>query len=145
MAHRPLGGPLSTFVGATRSVGRDLAVEPDRAWEVLADTRYWPAWGPSVTGVELHRPATTHIGPGVSGRVRTAVGVWLPFRVTEWEQGRSWAWIVGGVAATGHRVDPAPGGCRVSFEVPIVAAPYLLVCQEALRRIDRLARPSPDG
>ena len=76
-------------------------------------------------------------------------GVSLTFAVTSFEEGsfrdgcdekgRAWSWAVAGVAATGHRVGAAPGGCLVTFSVPWWAPPYLLVCAVALRRIDRLA------
>jgi hypothetical protein len=45
--------------------------------------------------------------------------------------------------ATGHRVDPGPAGgngCRVVFELPAAAAPYVPVCRRALARVERLAR-----
>jgi len=125
---------------ATVSVGRDLAVSPDVAWDMLTRTRFWPGWGPSVSAVE---PTDARIGPDSTGRVRTAVGVWLPFAVTDWDEGRSWSWRVAGLPATGHRVEPTATGCRVSFDVPAVAAPYLVVCRIALGRIDRLARQAP--
>lgn len=134
------------------SVGRDMAVEPSVAWELLVDTRRWPLWGPSITAVELteiDEPTEmepTHvelsgrrIRAGSIGRVRTALGVWLPFSVTHFEPGRSWAWRVAGVPATTHRVVPHERGCRVEFGMPVLAAPYAVVCQAALRRIERLA------
>jgi len=121
---------------ATVSVGRDVAAPPAAAWDVLTNTRFWPMWGPSVLAVD---PADARIGPGSTGRVRTAVGVWLSFAVTDWHEGRSWSWRVAGLPATGHRVEPTADGCRVSFDVPAVAAPYLLVCRIALGRIARLA------
>ncbi len=45
-----------------------------------------------------------------------------------------------GIAATSHTVQSARGGCRLTFGVPTVAAPYVLVCLVAMRRIERLAR-----
>lgn len=75
-----------------------------------------------------------------TGRVRSPFGSWIPFRVTQFEDRRSWAWAVGGGPATKHAVVSAPGGCRVSFGVPGIAAPYTLVCRTALRRIERLTQ-----
>jgi hypothetical protein len=70
------------------------------------------------------------------GRVCTALGVWLPFEVVRFEDGRVWSWRVGGILATGHRVEPlGPSRCRVAFEVPALAWPYLFVCRTALRHI----------
>lgn len=117
-------------------VGRDLPVDAAVVWELLVDTEQWPRWGPSVTTVDLHG---AHLGPGATGRVRTALGPWLPFEITEFDDGRTWSWRVAGVPATSHTVEPRVDGCRVTFGVPVAAAPYALVCGEALRRIERLA------
>lgn len=123
------------------SVGRDIAVEPSVAWELLVDTARWPQWGPSVTGAELTGVDldASRIRAGSTGRVRTALGVWLPFSVTHFEPGHSWAWRVAGIPATTHRVVPHERGCRVEFGIPALAAPYAMVCRAALRRIERLA------
>lgn len=118
------------------TVARTVQVDPAVVWELLVDTSRWPEWGPSVSDVDL---PGGRIGPGAAGRVRTAVGMWLPFRVSEFHDGRSWSWRVAGIAATTHGIDPVPGGCRVTFGTPIAAAPYALVCSEALRRIERIA------
>ena len=117
------------------ATGRFVPVPASEAFELLVQTRTWPAWGPSVTAVD---PPDARIGPGAVGRVRTAVGLWVPYRVTTFDEGRAWAWQVAGVPATGHRVEPADGGCRVAFDVPVVAAPYLVVCRVALCRIAAL-------
>ena len=111
------------------------------AWDLLIDTARWPAWGPTVAGAEVRTGGDgTRIGPGATGRVRTPVGLHLPFEVTDFDPGRRWAWAVGGVPATAHRVEPlADDRCRVTFEVPRWAPPYLAVCALALRRIERLA------
>jgi uncharacterized protein YndB with AHSA1/START domain len=105
-------------------------------WELLVDPARWPAWGPTVRGAELDGA----LALGARGRVQTALGVWLPFEVTRFEDGRAWSWAVAGVPATDHTVDPLDGGrCRAGFGVPWVAAPYLGVCAVALARIDALA------
>lgn len=117
-------------------VHRVVAAPPEVVWSLIAGTRHWPAWGPSVRAVE---PADAPVTPGAVGRVRTAAGPWLGYRITTVEPGRSWSWTVGGVVATGHRVEPHPAGCRVTFSVPWWATPYLAVCAVALRRIERLA------
>jgi len=145
-----------TTVGTLVKVDRFIPAAPEVVWDLLVDTARWPEWGPSVTAVELTNTgganstgtsntdstdaSSTRISPGATGRVRTAVGVWVPFRVTEFDDGRRWSWVVAGIPATSHSVDPAPGGCRVGFGVPLLAAPYALVCRAALERIDRLAQ-----
>ena len=99
------------------------------AWRLLTDTSRWPEWGPSVSRVEC---TERHIGP----RVQTVIGLWLPFRITECTDGRHWSWEVAGIPATGHRVEAlGPDRCRVVFEVPLLAAPYLAVCRLAVQKI----------
>jgi hypothetical protein len=117
---------------------RLIEARADRVWDLLVDTARWPEWGPSVQAVEC---PTRRIGPGSRGRVLTAFGLWLPFRVTDWEDGRAWRWTVAGVPATGHRVVRlADDRCEVTFQVPMRAPFYLPVCAAALRRIDAIAR-----
>jgi hypothetical protein len=124
---------------ATRmlTTARTMAVDAPAAWRVLTDLAVWPQWGPTVSGAELADPGPLRLGS--RGKVWTPVGVALPFEITEFDDGRSWAWKVAGVPATRHSVTPLPGGCRVSFGVPIWAPVYLTVCAVALKRIERLA------
>jgi uncharacterized protein YndB with AHSA1/START domain len=118
-------------------VDRRIDVAPDVVWRTLIDLDQWPLWGPSVRRAEL-TGGGTQLAAGAQGTVWTAVGVALPFRITEFEPGRRWNWTVAGVPATGHEVNAEPGGCRVRFETPWWAAAYLPVCAVALARIDRL-------
>lgn len=121
----------------TVSVSRLMPVDPGVAWDLLVDTSRWVEWGPSVTKVDV---PGGRLRAHSTGRVRSPLGLWVPFAVSEFDDGRYWAWTVAGVPATTHTVEPAPGGCRVTFGVPAPAAPYLVVCRAALRRIERLAR-----
>lgn len=119
----------------------DIAAPASAAWRLLIDTREWPQWGPSVRAVDCPQPL---IGPGVTGRVQTAAGLWLPFTIIDWEPGRAWDWRVGGLPATGHRVEPlAEDRCRVSFLIPLYAPFYRPVCRTALQRIAELVRLQP--
>jgi uncharacterized protein YndB with AHSA1/START domain len=120
-------------------VRRDLPVPAERAWDVLTDLDAWPRWGPSVAGATLDGGGR-RLTAGASGRVRTSLGVELPFTVTAFEPGRRWAWRVMGVPATGHRVEPlGDDRCRVVMEVPVWAAPYGAVCWWAIGAIGRSA------
>jgi len=84
------------------------------------------------------------INAGMRGRVQTTPGLWLPFAITGWEEGRSWAWRVGGIPATGHIVRPTgPDTCRITFTVPAWAPFYVPVCRIALTRLAGLARQAP--
>jgi uncharacterized protein YndB with AHSA1/START domain len=115
-------------------IARRIEAPAARVWTLLVETRHWTKWGPSVLAVD----APERIGPGARGRVRTPLG-WAPFEVTGYEEGRAWRWSVAGVPATAHCVEPlGPAACRVSFEVPLWAAPYALVCRVALGRIQRI-------
>jgi hypothetical protein len=106
------------------------------AWELLIDTRRWPEWGTSVARVDC---ADRCIGLGTVGRVQTVFGPWLSFQITEFIAGQYWHWKVAGIPATGHRVLPiGPSLCRVVFEVPVLAAPYLIVCRLAAQRIKNI-------
>lgn len=122
-------------------VSRGLDVPAEVAWDLLVDTTRWPDWGPTVTGAEIATGGDgTRITLGATGTVRTPVGLSLPFRITELDPGRRWSWAVAGVAATAHRVEGlGPQRCRVTFEVPRWAPPYLAVCAVALRRLERLS------
>ena len=118
-------------------VAREIEAPAERLWALLADPQRWVDWGPSVREVEA---GAGPVEPGKRGRVRTAVGVWLPFEITAVDAGRSWSWRVAGVEATGHRVEPLGATrCRVVFVVPGWAFPYGLVCRVALDRLARLA------
>lgn len=121
-------------------VAASFDVPVSAAWQLLTDTRTWPRWGPTITAVETDPPV---IVAGSTGRLRTPVGLWLPFVVSALEPGARWSWRVAGVPATGHRVEATPDGCRIVFEVPVVAAPYAAVCRLALRRIGRLLAAGP--
>jgi len=118
------------------SVGRFYRASPLRVWDLITDTTQWPRWGPTVKRVRF---PDRYIRKGSSGQVLTAFGVWLPFNIDEYEHAGFWSWKVAAIKATGHRVQASEtGGCSLWFEVPMVAAPYAMVCQMALGRIKRL-------
>ena len=122
--------------GATLAVGRDVDAGPEPTARTLRDTRRWPDWSPSVSGVES---ADRYVETGTTGRVCVA-GAWIPFRVTAATRLR-WDWEVAGLPATGHRVERysgAPDRCRAVIEVPLIAAPYVPVCRRALDRFAAL-------
>ena len=92
------------------SVGRDITAPPEAVWDVLVDIAAWPLWGPSVRNASLYDGAS-QLGLGVRGEVWTAVGVRMPFVITEFDPGRRWSWSVAGVPATGHQAGAVgPGG-----------------------------------
>ena len=128
----------------------DIDAPAPVVWELLTVFRYWPVWGPSVSGVQSD---SERVGPGVSGRVLTPVGVSVPFEITSFEEAVSWGWSVAGVRSTGHRIDrTTDSSCRVSFSVPGWFAPYAVVLQLGLWKLaqmassaDSLGTPDVDG
>lgn len=123
-------------------VARAIEAPAEDVWRLLSRPALWPTWGPSVRGVDFEG---AELGPGSCGRLRTPFGVWLPFRVTAFEPGSYWAWSIGPVPATTHKVCPvSPTRCRVTFGVPLLAAPYSAICWLALRRLVRLAEAWPE-
>lgn len=103
-------------------VGQDIDAPANKVWRILIDTEAWPDWGPSVQAVQA---PTRFISAGVRGRIRTLVGLWLPFEVTDWEPGRYWGWRVAGLGATGHRVGIDGGGLALAALRANVGAGHL--------------------
>ena len=109
-----------------------------QVWQLLTDTESWPLWGPTVTAVQC---TDRFIGPNSSGKVQTPIGLWLPFRISAFEEGTYWKWQVAGIAATGHRVLAiSDNRCRLIFEMPSIAAPYSIVCRIAANRIAQIVQ-----
>ena len=127
----------------TLPVTQSLNAPLEQVWHLLIDTAAWPHWGPTVRAVDSPE---RFIEAGLRGRVRTTVGIWLPFEILTFAPQRYWDWRVGGVNATGHQVEPAgPDRCRLTFTVPVWAAPYRIVCRAALKRIERLLAETAGG
>lgn len=120
-------------------VARELQASPQRVWDLLTDTVQWPRWGPTVTEVSS---SERFLRKGSRGRVRTPVGVWLPFTVTAYEHLCYWGWKVAGIEATGHRlIVIGPDSCKVVFELPLCWSPYAFICRRAARNLARLLEP----
>ena len=115
----------------------EIDAPADVVWSLIAEFRHWSTWGPSVRGVDVDADA---VATGVRGRVQTAIGLWLPFEITDVEDERTWSWTVAGIPATGHRVvELTPGRSRVEFTAPWLLAPYVFVLRAALRKLKALA------
>jgi hypothetical protein len=91
--------------------------------------------GPTVKGVQLPE---RFIRNGPKGRVLTVLSIWVPFEIVKFEDDCFWSWKVASINATGHRIMPTNAGCILWFELPIIAAPYFIVCQVALIRIQNM-------
>ncbi|HMA86377.1 MAG TPA: SRPBCC family protein [Desulfosalsimonadaceae bacterium] len=126
--------------GRLFSISEAVAAPPQAVWQLLIDTQAWPEWGPSVAAVACK---DRYIGPAAAGRIKTRVGLWVGFEVTDFMPGTCWAWRVAGIRATGHRVAARDEHrCRLFFDLPKIAAPYAWVCRTAARRIKRMAENS---
>ena len=116
-------------------VSRIIQTTPEHLWDLLTDTKRWTEWGPSITAVQFK---DRYIHAGATGRIKTVFGIWASFIVNDWEQGRYWSWRVFNIRATGHRIEITKAGdCRLVFEVPLWAAPYVIICRLAAGRIAR--------
>ena len=117
-------------------ISRVIGYSPDRVWGLLTDTFTWKKWGPTVLDV---RSSDRYIKKGSHGRVKTALHFWVPFQITDLDPGKYWSWRIFGINATGHRIERLnESSCRLVFQVPLWAAPYLLLCKIALDRIEQL-------
>ena len=112
---------------------RHIAAPASLVWDLLVDTTQWPTWGPTVRGVDFPE---RRLFPNATGRVRTIGGISLGFEITSLREGREWTWSVGGIAATGHRIDEVDDSSTlVVFSAPAWAAFYVPVLRLGLRRL----------
>lgn len=127
----------STFRRGMWTTELRMHVDAETVWSVITDVQTWPRWGPTVSGARID--GDSGLTGGARGTVTTAVGLSLPFEITEFVERRLWAWKVAGVSATRHEVIEVPGGCVLSFGAPVWAAGYLPVLAIALPRIERIS------
>lgn len=114
-------------------IGSIINVPAKDVWDFITDTTRWPEWGLSVTAVDCN---DRYIKKGSRGKVKLPFGIWVPFLITDYEDKMYWSWSVWGIHATGHRTLPIDERrCSLIFEVPAIAAPYLLICWIAIKRI----------
>jgi hypothetical protein len=122
------------------SVERRFEATPERAWDLLTDTTKWRYWGPSVRRVAC---SERYIRMGSQGEVFTPIGIRVRFLITEYTHGYYWAWKVAGIQATGHRLIPlGTTACTIAFEIPAYCLAYAVICNIALKKMDRILRLS---
>jgi hypothetical protein len=113
----------------------EIAAPSDRIWPYVAEFEWWPRWGVSISDVESE---ANRVAPGVTGKVRTRLGLWLPFTIEDVVPGSFWDWSVAGVRATEHHLEPQRDHARVRFTAPLVVAPYAAVMTASLKKLKRL-------
>ncbi len=121
----------------TIAISREIQSPASVVWRLISEFAQWPRWGPTVRTVTSESDA---VADGVTGTVVTPLGLAVPFEITEVQPGVSWKWRVGGVHATGHRVEPTgDDSCRLELSVPWMFAPYAIVLYLGVRRVECLA------
>jgi uncharacterized protein YndB with AHSA1/START domain len=131
---------LANKYSALITIKREFIASPESAWDLLTDTTKWRLWGPTVRSVTC---SDRYIHKGSWGKVRTPIGLWVPFSITEYEHENYWTWKVAGIQATGHRlVQFNTDSCMVAFELPLSWLPYSIVCRIALKRMARILETS---
>ena len=121
-----------------RRVSSSVTIEAriDEVWPYVSQFKWWPEWGVSVIEVDSD---VDRIAPGVMGRVRTPVGLWLPFEIDEVSEESFWSWSVAGIPATNHHIESQTNGTLVQFTAPWIVAPYSVVMTSSLARLKRRA------
>ena len=103
----------------------DIAAPPERVWDVLRDVERWPEWTPSMKSAELLNGA---MGPDGRARLNIAGAGGRPsdWTVTEWDEGRRFAWeahiMPGFTSWADHRLEAKDGGTRVTLAVRMSGA-----------------------
>ena len=67
-------------MGAVRRIAVCGPAAPPVSWDRYADLGQWSTWAPQISGVDADARA---LQPGLTGQVRTSVGLSVPFVVTD--------------------------------------------------------------
>jgi len=94
----------------------DIAVPADDVWPVLADIEHWPDWLPTVTAAKWSGDGPTEVGRKARlTQPRLGTATWT---VTDYRQGRSFAWSRSSPGVTTHAthaITSTDSGCRVTL------------------------------
>lgn len=129
---------IQTDRGRRICICRTIQASPTDTWKLLTQVQHWPEWGPLLTDVDY---SCSKIEEATRGHLQLMNLVWVPFRIDDVEE-YYWTWTVYDTTppADGHRIEPlGDEQCRVIFELPIWAGPYIPVCWWALRSIESSA------
>ena len=118
---------------------------PAEVWAVLADVERWPAWTPSVTGVQRLDSGPLRVG----SRTRLRQPGFPPtvWEITELEPARSFCWAArtaGMTTLAEHYLSPAPDGgteavTRIGQDGLLAPVADLLWGRRARRYVDQEA------
>jgi uncharacterized membrane protein len=120
--------PGDAVMRKTVSVTVNIDAPPEKVFAVLRDVERWPEWTSTVTGVQRVGSGAFAVGSTAYVRQpRLRPALW---RVTEFEDGRNFAWTTSspGLRMTaGHLIEPKGTGSRVtlSFELSGFMAPLV--------------------
>ncbi|OBI52719.1 SRPBCC family protein [Mycobacterium sp. E787] len=98
----------------------DLAITPEQLFEVLADAESWPRWAPVITKVTWTSPEPRRVGTTRTVDMRGGmVGneeflAWEPFTRMAFRFNECSTQAVAAFAED-YRVEPTPGGCRLTW------------------------------
>jgi len=125
-----------------------IGASPAAVWSKLVDVEGWPAWASQFTSLTLLDPGPLTMGTRV--RVRPKGMTAATWRVTEYEEGRSFTWEAspapGLRLAGGHVVTPEGDGAGAEFWLD-ASGPLGAVLGSVLRRtvFSRNTRSATEG
>jgi uncharacterized membrane protein len=96
----------------------DIEAPPERVWPIMSDVERWHEWTASIRGIK--RWGEGPLAVGQRALVRQPKFPPAMWKVTAVEPGRSFTWesVAPGIHVTGrHRIDPTPGGSRVTLSL----------------------------
>ena len=105
----------------------DLAITPEQVFEVLADATSWPHWAKVITNVTWTSPEPR--GVGTTRKVEMRGGIVGDEEYLAWEPYSHMAFRFNECStravkafAEDYRIEPLPGGCRLTWTVAQEAA-----------------------
>jgi len=126
-------------MGEVRRMAVCGPVSPQVSWDRYVVLARWSSWAPQISGVDAD---AERLQPGLTGRVRTSVGLKVPFVITDVDAAAmTWSWIVGAGPVRHtlhHAIAPRGSGTRATLAIegaaPLVTA-YAPLAWWALRRL----------
>jgi carbon monoxide dehydrogenase subunit G len=98
----------------------ELAITPEQLFEVLSDAQSWPQWATVITNVTWTSPEPRSVGATRTVHMRGGIVgdeeflAWEPFRRMAFRFNECSTRAVAAFAED-YRVEPTPGGCRLTW------------------------------